>query len=599
MEDDDSSPEAVGSHLTLRARMTEWWTEATSPITQGPHLSMARAVMARIFMWIPLLVAVALLAGIAGGFVFVRWRAADLAGKSVALAREGNLRMAALLAASAARLRSGDPGVLHARALVETLRDNPQSPAFWEAMPGEFPLIPEDLLLKSRAMTRFGSDAQHQAAIAALEDSGFSTEAEARNAERRLARRDYDAALRHARGAAASGDPQHRFALARLLATRHGPLLAAPGRAAAIDFAAAEEITLIVDSLADTPLRHEAVAFGLGVPQIDLDARRRWAELVMNEPSPHNPALLAAADVLIGSGVQNIRDLSNLLTPLFRDAPLDRRSAFAAFLALQGLPGEGLSLVGADEAARDPAAFSARSAALAATGQWEEALALTNVRGALPEDLRLLARARAARQLGRDGLCRMSVSAAVTHGLRAGNLADVLRSADAAGERTLADEFLLAACGEPGQAGAAFRAARERFGRRGQFASLADARGRATAAAPRAPSVEDNRRRLDLLAGCPVDPAVTAAALAEDPFDTDHRITHALALMRDGRPQEAWEVFDDVTLFFHTLTPGQQAVIAALADAKGESRLAAELAGVIDLSLLQDAELILLAPLRQ
>jgi hypothetical protein len=599
VEDDNSIPEAVGARLPLRVKIAEWWTEATGPVTQSPHLSMTRAFMARVFMWIPVLVVAALLAGIVGGFVFIRWRAADLAGKSVALAREGNLRMATLLAASAERLHSGDPRVLHARALVETLRDNPQSPALWEAMPREFPLTPEDLLLKARAMTRFGSDAQHRVAIELLEGSGLSTEAEARNAERRLARRDYDEALRHARGAAASGDPQHRLALAQLLATRHGPLLADPRRATAIDFAAAEEITLLVDSLADTSLRDEAVAFGLGVPQIETDARLRWALMVMKEPSPHNPALLAAADVLIGSGAQNIRDVSNLLTPLFRDAPLDRRSAFAAFLAWQGLPGEALSFVDADEAARDPAAFRARSAALAATGQWEEALALTNLTGTLPEDLRLLARAHAARQLGRDGLCRMSVSAAVTHGLRAGNLAGVLRSADAAGERTLADEFLLAACADPGQAGAAFRAARDRFGRRGQFASLADARGRATAAAPRAPSLEDDRRRLDLLAGRPVDPSLTAATLAEDPFDTDYRVTHALALMRDGRPQEAWEVFEDVTLFFHSLAPGQQAVIAALADAKGEARLAAELAGAIDLSLLPDAELVLLAPLRQ
>jgi hypothetical protein len=319
----------------------------------------------------------------------------------------------------------------------------------------------------------------------------------------------------------------------------------------------------------------------------------------MEAPSPSNPALLGAADVLIRGGWKSIDSMRARLTPVFSDAPVHRRAAFAAFLTAHGLPREALSLVSAEEGARDLSGFRARTAALEATGQWGEMLAMTDLPGGIPEDMRQLTKARAARQLGREGLLHLSVSAAVAHGLRTGSLAGVLELVDAEGERELADELLLAACGEPGQADAAFRTARERFGRRGQFASLATARQRAAAAAPQAPSVRDDLRRAELLADRPVDPRVTAEALEEEPSDVDRRITHALALMRAGRPSEAWAMFHDTTVFFHRLTPGQQAVIAVLAAARGDEQLARELAGSIDLAGLEDDELVLLAPLRR
>jgi hypothetical protein len=600
MEDDESIPQAIAARFTLRARVGEWWVEATGPITQGRHLSLARAITARLLMWVPVVVVAILLAGILGAYGFIRWRTGDLALRALEAAREGNFRMASMLVASAERLGREDPRVLHARAVVETRRGNPQSPAMWEKLAAGFRLNPEDIRLKSLAMTAFGSDLQHEAAIAALENAGLAGEAETRRAERMMRLGDYDAALRHSRAAVSATDsPETRLALAQLLARRHGPLLADPRRATPVDFAAADEIAALVDSLADTPLSGEAIAFGLSVPRVAPVARRRWADLAMEAPSPSNPALLAAADVLIRGGWKSIDSMRARLTPVFSDAPVHRRAAFAAFLTAHGLPREALPLVSAEEGSRDLSAFRARTAALAATGQWGEMLAMTDLPGGIPEDMRQLTRARAARQLGREGLLHLSVSAAFAHGLRTGSLPVVLELVDAEGERELADELLLAACGEPGQADAAFRAARERFGRRGQFASLAAARQRAAAASPQSPSVRDDRSRAELLAGRPVDPGVTAAALQENPADIDRRITHALALVRVGRPSEAWEMFDDITVFFHGLTPGQQAVIATLAAARGDEQLAGELAGLIDIALLDDAELVLLAPLRR
>jgi hypothetical protein len=73
-----------------------------------------------------------------------------------------------------------------------------------------------------------------------------------------------------------------------------------------------------------------------------------------------------------------------------------------------------------------------------------------------------------------------------------------------------------------------------------------------------------------LLKGDLVSLEETAAAVADEPSNTTFRITHALNLLKKNRPAEALEVFDDVTVFADRLSPGQQAVIAAVLLGSGD-----------------------------
>jgi hypothetical protein len=81
------------------------------------------------------------------------------------------------------------------------------------------------------------------------------------------------------------------------------------------------------------------------------------------------------------------------------------------------------------------------------------------------------------------------------------------------------------------------------------------------------------------------------------PANVALRLTHALALVRAGRSEEALAVFDHVDVFVSELTPSEQVIIyAVLQQVSGQSFNAARLLAAIDRSRLTPEELALLTP---
>ena len=585
--------------LSLNVRLREWWQEATGPISQEHHLSMTKAVFARLLMWVPVAVVALLLSAIATVWLFTGWRSGDLASKAVRNAELGNLRVARLEVESARRLRGSDPRVLRAAAMIETKAGNPAAPAAWEALPSGLKLTEEELREQAVAMTRFGSDEQYERALGQLDEAGLGASVSARRAERRNARGDLGRAIEYARAARATDDtPEHRLFLARLLAARHGPLLQDPQRTTEEDATAMEEIVTLVESLTDTSLRDQALALGIQAPLLSSDRRVAWARAAFENLQSSNPALLPAAYALRDFGDTSADDLRRQLTMPYVSAPLPAQASFAAFLTASGLPEAALEVVSAKEAGRDAEAFAARARALAAAGQWDDLLSLAETGGNVPEALREITRAEAAARLGRVGVVQKSVPLAIRASMREGSWVLALQRADAIGAGDRADAALIELCGDAGQADFVFSIARDRFGRRGQFASLQAARERARQASADGMAVRDDRRFMELLSEGSVDPDETAAAIAAHPTDLDHRMTHAFALLRAGRAQEAWAVFDDYTVFYDELRPGHQAVMCAIVAAKGDPALAEKAVRKIDVDRLLPAEYRLIAPLR-
>lgn len=585
--------------LLLHDHLCDWWREATSPVVQAHHRSMTHAALARLLMWMPVAVVLVFVLGAAAMWGFTGWRAGDLASKATANAGEGDLRMARLQVESAARLRSRDPRVLRTRALIETMLGNPSSPHLWEALPARLRLNDEEVRQRAIAMTRFGSDEQYEQTMAQLEAAGLGAMAAARRAERKVTHRDLGHAIEHGRSAVAQDDePRHRLYLARLLAARHGPLLLDPRRTTAEDIAAMDEIAGLVDSLLDTPQRGEALTLGLNSPRLSADRRVAWAEEAFKNPTPENPALLPAAYTLLKFSGTTLQELRRQLATTYLDASLPQQAAFAKFLLASGSPEGALEVISPGEAAQDAAAFEVRAQSLAATGQWKELLAMTEGAANVPDSLRLVNRAEAAKQLGRVGASTDSLRQAIRSALREGTLVHVLTRADMMGNSALADTELVALCSDAGHADIAFLHARERFGRSGRHSLLRAAYERAKSAARFGSAVSDYRRYTDLLAGKSVNPSLTAAAVAENPSNRDLRMTHAFALLQAGRGVDAWSVFDDFTVFFDELPPGQQAIMCAIVAAKGDPALAQEVARRIDITLLCDEEYLLILPLR-
>jgi hypothetical protein len=277
----------------------------------------------------PVAVVVVLALGLAAVWIFTGWRAGDLASKAIGNADAGNLRMARVQVESARRLRSGDPQILRAAAVVEAKAGNPAAPSLWEALPAGMKLADPDLREKAVAMTRFGSDEQFERALKELLGAGMVADASAQRAERRNARGDLGRAIEYARAARAADDtPEHRLFLARLLAARHGPLLQDPQRTTEEDAAAMDEIAALVGSLIDTPLRDQALALGIQAPLLSPEQRVAWARAAFADLQPSNPALLPAAYALRDFGGVSAEELRTQLTVPYVNASLPAQAAF-------------------------------------------------------------------------------------------------------------------------------------------------------------------------------------------------------------------------------------------------------------------------------
>ena len=113
---------------------------------------------------------VALIAvGALGYHVFTGWRARDLAGKAKENVEQGNFRMAWLQINSAKELRSEDPEVLRAAALIEAGFGRPEALDHLQKLAGQTQLTPEDLSARASAALRHGTDEQFEQAVADLE----------------------------------------------------------------------------------------------------------------------------------------------------------------------------------------------------------------------------------------------------------------------------------------------------------------------------------------------------------------------------------------------------------------------------------------------
>jgi len=143
-----------------------------------------------------------------------------------------------------------------------------------------------------------------------------------------------------------------------------------------------------------------------------------------------------------------------------------------------------------------------------------------------------------------------------------------------------------------------YRLARDRFGRRGRMSLLAASLERARAASPQSPAVQDYLRYTALTGDGEVSLEETAAACAAEPANETFRITHALNLLKNDRPDEAVQVFDDITVFADRLPPGQLAIIAAVLAASGDMVRARAAAAAIEPDLLTPGEYARILPLR-
>lgn len=532
-----------------------------------------------------------------GFHILQGWRARDLAEKALGSFEQANYRAAWLQVNSARNLRPDDPAVLRASAIIESRFGMPSAMDIWDRYAAKHDLSAADLVERGRAAAALGDEEQFERAVDGLDAAGDAASAGRLRTVRNLARGNMDRAIEEARRAvAATDDPAMKLDLARLILRRHVDQLAAAPQAEESQLAA-KEMFAIVDSLQGTEKGDDALAFGLTFLLPGREGQERWASLAMKNLDAGNPALLPAATVMVDLGKSNSGELHAQLRPIFDAAPLDRRAAMVAWLTRQGMPREALTLITAQEAGESAEAFLARTEALGKLENWTAVVETAEAGGKAPLSLRLTAKARAEYALRSEAQSgAKSLADALRAAVREGTLSFVVATGDEIGGEATVDATLVELCGDPGVADDVFRMTRDRLSRRGLStqALLAEAHQRALAAAPNAVSAQDYARYLKLLtptdneaseeevAANAVDPAETARAVAQAPADPAVRATHALALLRAGRPQEALASFDDLTVFFSRVPPGMQAVICLTLAEGGQKDLAQKALQAID-----------------
>jgi hypothetical protein len=429
--------------------------------------------------------------------------------------------------------------------------------------------------------------------MAALEAGGDAAKVAAIRSARSLRRGNLADSITEARKAAAN-DPAAKLELLGLLMRRYTPMLNsdAPNPE---DLQGGEEIIALVDQLQGTPQGNQAIAMVLGAfPQPQAKARE-WALAALEDLSVTNPALLPAVQCMVASGEGTAQDYAVKLSAVFAGAKPGQQAKLAAWFNRQGMPEQTLTLITLKKASQDAGAYLARGEALAAMGSWEELRTLGDTACNAPPSMQLSTKAVAAYHLGKSGEAQKALADALRAGTEDGGFGYAVAAAEQTGQRDVVDQVIIETCADAQRAANMFRGARDRFGRRGQFASLAAAYAAAAKAAPDAPAVQDYRRRTDLLAGKPVSLEDTAAAIAAAPADQSARFTHALALLKADRAADALGVFHDVDIFVDQLPPGDKAVVIALWETNGMNAHAASLRQSLDPALLQPGEYALIA----
>jgi hypothetical protein len=587
----ESLPRRVWSSFTDFFR--SWWKEATIPLKKS-GLKPRRALLRRILLWIPVFVLFAAVVAGAGLYFFTGWRAGDLARKAMDNARAGNLAMARLQIMSANNLRPDSAAVKRALVYLQSRFDDPASLGRWDELAAEGTAFsPDEIEEWARVAASTGTEEQFGRAMAALEAGGDAAKVAAIRSARSLRRGNLADSIAEARKAAAE-DPAAKLELLGLLLRRHGPMLNS-GSPNPEDVQGGEEIIALVDQLQGTPQGNQAIATALGAfPQPQAKARE-WALAALEDLSVTNPALLPAAQRMVASGEGTAQDYAAKLSTAFAGAAPAKQAALAAWFNRQGMHEQALTLMTPNKAAQDADAYIARAETLAVMGNWEELRNLAETACNAPQSLQLANKALAAYHLGKTGEAQKALADALRAGAGDGGFGYALAAAEETRQREVADKVIVESCANAQMAANMFRLARDRFGRRGQFASLAAAYDDAAKAVPSAISVQDYRRRTDLLAGKPVPLEETTAAIAASPADQSARFTHALALLKADRAADALGVFHDVDIFVDQLPPGDKAVVIALWETNGMNTHAASLRRSLDPALLQPDEFALIA----
>ncbi len=540
------------------------------------------------FLWLVIALAGVVLAATA--YVLLeKWRtrqARHMAHEAAALMSEGRLRQAVLHIQSALGMRPDEPVVLRKAAQVLESNDDPQALAFYERLNVLSAANDDDRRQMTLAAVRFGRLDLAGETAARLERSGDP--GYARLVEAEVLRRRGDTAGALAALASVSADSS-AHPRARLLTAR---LLAGDAERQAEALAILRELKSREDSLAI-----EAAAAALETDLVPSDEAAEWAAQLESHPAANDLAFLLAQQTKVALDPDAREVVVPQIMARFVGSTPERKMPALRWLNDHGEFARTLELLPARQAITSTDAFVLWLDALAGTGDWvmaDEALSRDGLplRGALAD----VFRGRTARMAGRDGAARQHYQRAVRGALLEPRLVGVVVDfLENDGQTELLEAALWSGLDQPATAGVARQVLFERAARGGSAQGLRDfwSAFAAKRAGDPGAAVQQMHYRL-VLGESGLLPEARGLAEAH-PQDVAALIVHAMALLQDGRKEEALKLFEGLSLKSDQLNASQIAVLLAVLSANGQQQQADTLALALDREKLTREELAFLS----
>lgn len=515
------------------------------------------------------------------------WRARKFAAQAAAFRAEGKLQEAFSNASSAMQMRPHLPESRRAFASVLLAAGKAEGLAMLQQLVEEGTGTPEDHLALAEAALRFGDvPLAEREASQLLRQGGKTGGALHILALVRLAQqRDAEAMQLLQECLDAGGDANAAILLARLQFAANTP-----------DSTAAATALL-------TPLTAQNDATGLAALMLLLDSpamrsqdARQWIEAVRAHPLAGDEQKLAAADaeIRVEPGAR-AAVLARMMNELRNGAP-EQQAQLARWLNQKHEYDAVLEMIPIEKALGRGDLFLIRLDAMAGKGNWKEiAEILQKPNLPLQPPIVMLYRGRAARETGDDAsaaaLYRRAASEAAT---TPEMLWYVVGYLERIGEYEILEQELLKLTSNPTIARQAFAALVPIVQKRRDAGELYALYERMIKLLPSDRTVQNDLRYFAAITGRRVDTAGARELLDVEPRMLASRITLALTLLKDGKPQDALHVFDGVTLDPAQILPYQRAILAAVLGASGRESEARQLADAIlgDSITTQEMELI-------
>lgn len=519
------------------------------------------------------------------GFKLLRdFRAKQMAAGAREYLAQGKVREALLRAQSALTLTPEGPEAWRSMAAVMDAIGNPLALGCYEKVVATGAATSEDRQNYLQAAMRLGQDAAARQQAAELEkagDGGFSrlVSAEAMMNSGNIAAAENE--LRGVPGSSAVSRPS-KLVLAQLLASQES------GQSKAEALSLLREIANGDDATAAN-----ALAAGITAGLVPPPERKEWVDKLENHPAADDRAFLIAKSARIEAD-PNARDASaEAVMARFSPLPVERKTRAAVWLNQLGEYDRALRLISSQEASANPDAFVAWLDTLAGKGDWarvEAALSGDRVplRGASLE----MFRARAARNLGREGAARQFYQQSVTSALK-GNprqIAAVMAFLEAEGQLPVLRETFLTALREPASAQSAKQGllaiekqSLDAYKMRDLLMTLRDA-------LPDDQDVKSGAIYYDLVLGGKGLGSEAWRMSQAEPENFARTSVYALAVLKEGFPEKAVRIFDGLSVRSDQITPEQKVILVSVLAANGRMDQAQAMASTLDLSVLTTQE---------